>query len=800
MFYNSDNKVIQFCDGTNWQAMNLEGSGSGGCSTVTAGLKPEGYYFYNTDLRVMQVCAGNIWQAMGAVGGAVANESGDWTATLAVTPGDNSTPNTSDAFGFSIAVDDDLAVVGAYLDESDGQTGVNNAGRAYVYNITTGALITALDNPNPNDSDIFGRSVAIDGNTVVVGAPQDESDGDTGVANAGRAYVFNATTGALITALDNPIPTSGDNFGIGVGISGTLAIVGAYADESDGNTGVVNAGRAYVYDATTGSLVTALDNPSPNAVDLFGWSVSIDGNTAVVGAYQDESDGGTGVTQAGRAYVFNATTGALITALEVPTPGGNEFFGKSISISGNLVAVGASQDGAYGSGGFISGRAYVYYASSGVLVSTLNKPDPNPNELFGESISIDGNIVVVGAPSNQISGLGVMGGAYAFDATTGLLLQELDNPSPGPTGDAFGMSVAISGDSAVVGASSDRQDGSSGLTSGRAYFYTAPPGCLSPVRPEGTMMYNDPVGVMQYCDGGSWVQIGAVDPARDYTPDSFSFSDTGGQLLNTLVESDIVQITNIDNGHTVSVSGGDAQYRICTDGSSDANCDSSEVQTWTSAKNSIDAGQYIQLRLTSSASSLTTITARLAVGAGSGQWNVTTYDECTGGAAASVGDDCLDGTVYAGLYLDGVKRLFTTAADEGLFAWNNGNSTFQTNLNPNNADGQVNTDLLMATDSDSNTAGVQPHLAAQRCANSTANGHSDWYLPSSYDLSILYSNRTAIGGFNTSGGFPGGYYWTSTGYTPNSTTYALIMLFNSGATSNMTKHSAVSVRCVRIEP
>lgn len=238
-------------------------------------------------------CDGTTWHAFPK-----GKEVESWTAPSQFPVLNNPTPHSTDYFGYAVAISGSLAVVGVYQDESDGTTGISNAGRAYVFNADTGVLVTTLNNPTPHASDFFGYSVAIDGNTIVVGAYQDESDGEAGVSAAGRAYVFNATTGALITALNNPNSNANDHFGYSVGVSGNLAVVGALNDEFDGGTGTTNDGRAYVYNATTGALVSTLNNPSPHATDNFGYSVAIDGNVAVVGAHMDESDGGAGVSAA----------------------------------------------------------------------------------------------------------------------------------------------------------------------------------------------------------------------------------------------------------------------------------------------------------------------------------------------------------------------------------------------------------------------------------------------------------------------------------------------------------------------
>ena len=267
-----------------------------------------------------------------------------------------------DMFGQAVALDGNVAVVGAINDLSAGNSGVSSTGRVYVFNATTGALITAINNPSPNAVDLFGMAVDIDGNTVVVGAIQDGSDGNTGV-KSGRAYVFNATTGALITALNNPTPHLNDNFGASVSIDGNYVAIGAGSDESDGNTGVLNAGRAYVFNATTGALITTLNNPSPNDNDQFG-GVRVDGDKVLVWSVLDESDGNMGVSDTGRAYLFDAASGTLLAALSNPYPNVNDKFGGG-AFEGNTIVIGSTVDGSDGNAGVTSGRAYIFVPGGG---------------------------------------------------------------------------------------------------------------------------------------------------------------------------------------------------------------------------------------------------------------------------------------------------------------------------------------------------------------------------------------------------------------------------------------------------
>jgi hypothetical protein len=310
---------------------------------------------------------------------------------------------TDDAFGTSVSVSENTVVVGAWLFDDAGAT---NSGRAYVFNATTGALIATLANPSPAMSDHFGRSVSVSGNTVVVGADNDNTGGE----GSGQAYMFNATTGAVIATLANPFPASGANFGITVSVSGNTAVVGA---SQVSTTGFLSSGQAYVFNATTGALITTLVNPSPTTNKFFGWSVSVWGNTVVVGA-SDMSGG------SGQAYVFDATTSALIATIANPSSAGNDGFGNgALSMWGNTVVVGAYSDD---TDALNSGQAYVFDATTGALIATLANPSPAASNGFGWSVSVWGNTVVVGAPGVDTQNVD-QGAAYVFT---------LDSATPSP--------------------------------------------------------------------------------------------------------------------------------------------------------------------------------------------------------------------------------------------------------------------------------------------------------------------------------------------------------------------------------
>ena len=321
----------------------------------------------------------------------------------------------SDRFGQSVAISGNYAIVGAQYEDEAGGT---SSGKAYIFNVSTGALVHTLNNPNAYStvgSDRFGQSVAISGNHAIVGASQED---DAGGTSSGKAYIFNVTTGALVHTLNNPnaYSTSGsDQFGQSVAISGNYAIVGAYQEDELSGT---NSGKAYIFNASTGALVHTLDNPNPETTwndDYFGWSVAISGNYAIVGAYREDEPAG---TDSGKAYIFNVSTGALVATLDNPNPYStisNDVFGYTVSISGNYAIVGAHQEDE--AGATSSGKAYIFDVTTGTLVATLDNPNAysaSADDRFGWSVAISGNYAIVGAYSEDDAGGSESGKAYMY--------------------------------------------------------------------------------------------------------------------------------------------------------------------------------------------------------------------------------------------------------------------------------------------------------------------------------------------------------------------------------------------------
>jgi len=413
----------------------------------------------------------------------VAPSVGGTSVTLHQTLNNPNAYGTSDGdgFGISVGISGNYAIVGAQGEDDAGGT---TSGKVYIFNVTTGALLHTLDNPNPvgtSASDYFGHSVKISGNYAIVGAHQEDDANNSG---AGKAYIFDITTGTLLHTLDNPNAygtSASDYFGWAVAISGNYAIATAYGEDDGTNGGL--SGKAYIFDVTTGALLHTLDNPNAYGTsesDVFGWSVAISGNYAIVGAYQEGDSNldtnAPGGTSSGKAYIFDVTTGALVHTLDNPNAydtSNLDGFGYSVSISGNYAIVGASYED--DAGGLGSGKAYIFDVTTGALLHTIDNPNAygtSDGDRFGDECEISGQYAIVSAYLEEDAGGDTSGKAYIFDVTTGALLHTLDNPNPVGTSanDYFGGAVAISGNYAIVGASSE-DDADGGINSGKAYIY-----------------------------------------------------------------------------------------------------------------------------------------------------------------------------------------------------------------------------------------------------------------------------------------------------------------------------------------
>lgn len=374
--------------------------------------------------------------SLAACSGALAGlASGQITEDIRFAPGDGA---AGDHLGSSTALAGSLLVAGA---PGDDDLGVDS-GSAYVVDARSGAQLAKLLAADGSAGDQFGHSVAIADAIIVVGA---RFDGDNG-PNSGSAYVFDATSGAQIHKLTAADGESGDEFGASVAVDGGLIVVGAKRDDDNG----ADAGAVYIFDAASGGQIAKQLAPDGAAGDNFGGSVDIDAGVVVVGAHGDDDNG----PLSGSAYVFDASTGSLIAKLLAADGGTSDFFGASVAIDAGTVLVGAWADSVVFDH---SGSAYLFDAATGLQRAKLVPHDAHDRDHFGIAVALEGGIAAIGAERDDDGGFDA-GSAYVYDAQSGLELTKL-LASDGDSSDRFGASVAIDRGRVASGASRDESHG-----------------------------------------------------------------------------------------------------------------------------------------------------------------------------------------------------------------------------------------------------------------------------------------------------------------------------------------------------
>ena len=464
-----------------------------------------------------------------------------------------SNTDADDFFGGSVAVSGDTVIVGAIGEASNG-VGVNPpsqadnslsfSGAAYVFVRTAGVWSQQayLKASNTDAEDRFGRSVAVSGDTVVVGAYLEDSNGvgvnppsqaDNSLSFSGAAYVFVRTAGvwsqqAYLKASNTD---RSDRFGLCVAVSGDTVVVGAYFEASNGvgvnppsqaDNSADGSGAAYIFVRTAGvwSQQAYLKASNMGAGDFFGGSVAVSGDTVIVGASLEDSNG-VGVNppsqadnsaeQSGAAYVFVRTAGVWSQQayLKASNPDPVDWFGESVAVSGDTVVVGARLEDSNGVGvnppsqadnsATWSGAVYVFVRTAGVWSQQayLKASNTDAVDQFGLSVTISGDTVVVGAWGEESNGVGVnppsqadnsadsSGAAYVFVRTAGVWSQQAYlKASNTDAFDYFGWSVAVWGETVVVGAPRESSNGTgvnppsqgdnSTQFSGAAYVFRIP--------------------------------------------------------------------------------------------------------------------------------------------------------------------------------------------------------------------------------------------------------------------------------------------------------------------------------------
>ncbi len=337
-------------------------------------------------------------------------QGADWVEDARLTVDDGA---TSDQFGYYVSIHDTLAIVGA--NRSNG--GANKSGSAYVFARTpTGWVQRAKLTPSSPRADLqFGHGVAIGYDRAVVGANSAPRPGAPR-SRAGAVYVFRreGTSYVQEARLASSDLQNGDRFGFDVALDGDYLIAGA--DREDGNGS--SSGAAYIFarNGTTWTQQAKLLAADGAADDRLGYAVDIDGDYAIAGARHHDQGG----TDAGAAYIYrrNGNQWVQEEKLTAADPADNVDFGINVGIHEGRAVVGAFHEG---TNGFQAGAVYVFARSNGSWSQEAKviADDGEERDLFGRSVSIYRNQVIVGA--NRDDDNGTEAGAAYFLRPTYLL-------------------------------------------------------------------------------------------------------------------------------------------------------------------------------------------------------------------------------------------------------------------------------------------------------------------------------------------------------------------------------------------
>jgi hypothetical protein len=438
--------------------------------------------------------------AFGCLGAAV------WTQQAQVQAGGD----TGDALGTSVAVSGERAIVGAPFADPDG---INDQGVAYIFR-RTGATWTQEASLRANDGaagDQFGASVAIDGDRALVGAPFKDVGAN---ADAGASYVFTLQSGGWAQH-GNPVDgtQAGARMGSSVALQGLNALAGAPYFDNTRFAFTTDSGAVYYLRADTNWFTDHIFARLSNADnDHFGTSVALDGNKALVGAPGYDATGGQGpLADRGAAYVFENATGFAQTAQL--TPGGDgdagDNFGASVALHNDTALVGSPF---FEQGEAVNrGAAYVYLKSgaSWTQQAQLTSNDSDDDDQFGMSVALYGETALVGAPRHDVSQQSDTGAAYVFQRAGGSWSQQAQlTAGDAASGDQLGSAVALYQDTALAG--SPGQDAGTSNDTGAAYIFLK--NCNLP--PD--FMPNFPPPDIQQASPAQNVILGTA--ADDFTP------------------------------------------------------------------------------------------------------------------------------------------------------------------------------------------------------------------------------------------------------------------------------------------
>lgn len=412
-----------------------------------------------------------------------------------------SNPDSQDWFGYysTVALDGDTLVVGAFLEDGNGSSEADNsmsgAGAVYVFtrSSTNWSQQAYLKASHPDVGDGFGYSVAIAGDTLVVGTPGEDGNGsdenNNTLSGAGAAYVFTRTGNiwSQQAYLKASNPGAQDRFGTSVSISGNTIAVGADGEDGDGSSesdnSLTDSGAAYTFTETNDiwNQEAYIKTPDIGSYANFGHRVALSGDTLAVLEFSQAS-----------AYIFTRLNNIWSQQANISSFSG---ISQAMALDGDTLVIGSSYDDSDGSSPNDhsmpkAGAAFVYTRTGNAWSQQayLKASNPDIEDWFGTSVSISGDTIVVGANGEDSNGssqsdnslLDHCGAAYIFTRSGTTWSQQAYLKASNLDGeDGFGTSVAISGDTVAITSVGEGSDGSgprdnSLIEAGAAYIFVPP--------------------------------------------------------------------------------------------------------------------------------------------------------------------------------------------------------------------------------------------------------------------------------------------------------------------------------------
>ena len=431
-----------------------------------------------------------------------------------------SNTETGDEFGYSVALDGDTLAVGAFREDGDDTNGLGfNSGAVYVFTRSAGTWTQQayIQASNAGQLDSFGFSVALDGDTLVVGATGEASNA-TGIgqdetnnqaANSGAVYVF--TRSGITWTQQAYIKSSNsvwqDVFGSSVALDGDTLAVGALGEDSNAtgigqdeiNADALNSGAVYVFTRSIGiwTQQAYIKASNTDAGDAFGVTVALNGDTLAVGAYNEDSDAlGVGGDEtnnnagtSGAVYVFTRSASAWTQQAYIKASNTDQLdsFGWSVALDNDTLAVGANREFGENNATAGSGAVYVFTRNNSTWIQQayIQASNGAKSDFFGWYVALDGDTLAVGANHQDTASEFQSGAAYVFTRSGSTWTEQAYiKASTTDVQDWFGNSVALDGDTLVVGANGEasnstsidgNQSDNSAASSGAVYVFEIPP-------------------------------------------------------------------------------------------------------------------------------------------------------------------------------------------------------------------------------------------------------------------------------------------------------------------------------------